>query len=335
MIGPEGGTASSIDGARLVEFPAGAVEFPLEITITPVPAGAGAVGTVFDIGPDGTLFDRPVSLSLQLPSDLDGAAPERLALGRIVDDPWGLLERGAIEPMSGVASGVTTHLSRYGITLWVDICGDGRCWGEQCNCPGDCGVIPTGCGDGLCCGLEDCESCPSDCDACCGNGFLNDGEACDGRALPQTYRSLGFDDGDLACTESCQFDTSDCRGCGNGVKEDPEECDGADLGGATCESLGRPPGVLRCSSDCLLEDFCNCGDGQLDEGENCDGVELGGRAVLLEASPAAPSHVIWSAASMRVVASSAVATEIVAADSSASLATASTWRPAPSSAART
>ncbi len=38
--------------------------------------------------------------------------------------------------------------------------------------------------------------------------------------------------------------------CGNGVREGSEACDGADLGGATCASLGLGSGTLACTGQC-------------------------------------------------------------------------------------
>jgi hypothetical protein len=46
-------------------------------------------------------------------------------------------------------------------------------------------------------------------------------------------------------------------GCGNGRRDLDEVCDGADLGGATCESLGFDGGTLACSSACVFDgDLC-------------------------------------------------------------------------------
>jgi hypothetical protein len=42
--------------------------------------------------------------------------------------------------------------------------------------------------------------------------------------------------------------------CGNDVREAGEACDGADLGSATCVSLGYDGGKLTCSSSCTLDD---------------------------------------------------------------------------------
>lgn len=46
--------------------------------------------------------------------------------------------------------------------------------------------------------------------------------------------------------------------CGNGIREASELCDGADLGGATCMSLGLSIGALNCKADCTL-DATGCG----------------------------------------------------------------------------
>jgi hypothetical protein len=41
--------------------------------------------------------------------------------------------------------------------------------------------------------------------------------------------------------------------CGNGTRETGESCDGADLGGATCTSLGFTGGTLRCLGSCAWD----------------------------------------------------------------------------------
>ena len=67
--------------------------------------------------------------------------------------------------------------------------------------------------------------------------------------------------------------------CGNGTVDPGEACDGADLGGATCESLGYGAGPLGCNPDCTLEvadcpGSGGCGDGFAATGEECDGADL-------------------------------------------------------------
>lgn len=120
----------------------------------------------------------------------------------------------------------------------------------------------------------------------CGNGVREDAEFCDGSQFSgQTCISQGFTGGELKCTESCSFDTSDCTDdppeCGDGVAAGEETCDGSDLGGETCSSQGFEGGSLSCADDCGSYDTsaCTagelCGNGELDDGEDCDDTELG------------------------------------------------------------
>ncbi|MDY0004163.1 MAG: hypothetical protein RBU30_22885 [Polyangia bacterium] len=116
----------------------------------------------------------------------------------------------------------------------------------------------------------------------CGNGILDQGEACDGELLGgATCLSQGFTGGALACTSLCIFDYRGCEGapeCGNHLREPGEACDGTDLGGATCLGFtGLPHGTLTCTSSCALDGSgCHyCGNGSIGGPEECDG-DLGG-----------------------------------------------------------
>jgi len=114
----------------------------------------------------------------------------------------------------------------------------------------------------------------------CGNGSLDIGEACDGADLgSSTCESLGYRQGQLACTATCGLDLSDCASwgrCGDGVVQDAvEQCDRLQLGFATCESLGFIDGELACDDQCRYDtascgDAVTCGDGLLAEVEECD-----------------------------------------------------------------
>jgi hypothetical protein len=44
----------------------------------------------------------------------------------------------------------------------------------------------------------------------CGNGYLNSKESCDGTAMEENCRSLGYSDGELGCNEDCTFNTDSC-----------------------------------------------------------------------------------------------------------------------------
>jgi len=83
--------------------------------------------------------------------------------------------------------------------------------------------------------------------------------------------------GDPAGEYSHPGDRSDGL-CGNGTYEGAEECEGADIGGATCSSLGLGAGNLRCDATCKYDpaSCTTCNDGQLQASEDCEGTNLGG-----------------------------------------------------------
>ena len=127
-------------------------------------------------------------------------------------------------------------------------------------------------------------TCPAEA-AACGNGSLEDGEACDSSDLAgQTCTGLGFAAGTLACSAACGLDTSGCTNCGNGDIDDGEQCEGSDLAEATCSSIGFQTGDLACTDQCRFETAgCTfCGDGWIGGVEECDGTNLAGRSCQSE-----------------------------------------------------
>jgi len=137
---------------------------------------------------------------------------------------------------------------------------------------------------------ESCQFDRSDCGGICGDNLVDSdyGELCDGTHLNgNNCRLEGFHGGTLRCNHDCSgYDTSDCENsgrCGDGVRqEEYEACEGADLGGATCQSLGYYLGTLACASSCTFDTSgCaeRCGDGivQAAAGEQCDGTNIPGR----------------------------------------------------------
>jgi cysteine-rich repeat protein len=97
----------------------------------------------------------------------------------------------------------------------------------------------------------------------CGNGIVEEGEECD----EGTSNSDTTPD---ACRTNCTLAT-----CRNGVIDPGEDCDGTNLGGMTCEALGRPGGLLGCGNFCEFDlDFCErlpgCGNSYVEAGEGCD-----------------------------------------------------------------
>ncbi len=132
----------------------------------------------------------------------------------------------------------------------------------------------------------------------CGDGVLDDGEACDGEDFGGwTCADEGADGGQLRCTDDCQIDSCDCTWedgggdctpdtppvCGNDIQESGEACDGSDIPSwdfDPCEAaLGSGHyGSVSCNSDCTLDTTScgSCGDGLWQEWEEeCDGDALG------------------------------------------------------------
>ena len=106
--------------------------------------------------------------------------------------------------------------------------------------------------------------------------------------------SLGFVDGELACTDECVLETGGCQSCGNGLIDEGEACDGENFGGLDCLSLGLGEGALVCNSDCTRDDSA-CADPAFD-GENNgledppDAVEPGQGAAAQQGCSAAPGR---------------------------------------------
>lgn len=78
-----------------------------------------------------------------------------------------------------------------------------------------------------------------------------------------------------------RVDVMGYRTCGNGALDGAERCDGANLGGATCQTLGFAEGTLSCGLDCRFDvSACipdeDCGDGEVGTEEECDGPALQG-----------------------------------------------------------
>ncbi len=138
---------------------------------------------------------------------------------------------------------------------------------EPLGCNADCTYdfgMCSGCGDAVITDPEECE--PA--------GPLLDKDELNGA----TCQSLGFDDGLLACSMGCTFDTFNCYSCGDAVQQGNEQCDGADFGALTCADFVAPnmapfdSGSLSCVDDCSVDTSnCSlCGDGVVSGAEVCE-----------------------------------------------------------------
>lgn len=121
----------------------------------------------------------------------------------------------------------------------------------------------------------------------CGDGSVVAPEICDSTnvtdpsGVTHTCASEGFTSGTLTCNGSCNgYNTSSCVTslCGDSNIDSGEQCDTANIGTATCSSLGYSgSGIPGCNASCqLTQGTCTnsvpqvCGDGIQQAGEECD-----------------------------------------------------------------
>jgi hypothetical protein len=163
------------------------------------------------------------------------------------------------------------------------------------GCPAKNEPLPEGeCGDGVLNRGEECDlgvdnsdilpdTCRTDClKPYCGDHVIDTGEVCDSSDLGgRTCLDMGFLEGQLKCSDTCELDTAECSTCGDGVVSGDERCDGADLAGATCAQVGFDGGQLGCTENCTFDvTACvgGCGNGTAEAGEACDGADLDGES---------------------------------------------------------
>ena len=97
-IGPAGGTVTATGGAAVLVIPANALASPVDITLrlatSPPLDPQGIAGAVFEIGPAGTQFSVPASLTVQYDASKrpDGTEETDLALGRLVNSTWTVVQ---------------------------------------------------------------------------------------------------------------------------------------------------------------------------------------------------------------------------------------------------
>jgi Tol biopolymer transport system component/uncharacterized protein YcbK (DUF882 family) len=120
VVGANGGTLVAVDGRVVLAVPPDATG-DLGITVVPAaspPASVGLLpGTVFDFGPQGTTFARPVRLSIAydeatLPA---GQAEANLTLLTEHEGLWQEIADGVVDADANVVSGFVTGFSRKGV----------------------------------------------------------------------------------------------------------------------------------------------------------------------------------------------------------------------------
>jgi hypothetical protein len=163
-IGTTGGNLASTDGALQVVIPAGALPSNVMVSVTPTtPPGSGSIGTVYEIGPTGTQFTTPITLTLQYDaSKLGGTDPSMLRVATYASGGWQMLPGAKIDTQAKTVSGTTTHLSPYTLVSAATgaVCATIR---GGANCSGSTGSDGTPNGGSVSCTASTCASAANAC----------------------------------------------------------------------------------------------------------------------------------------------------------------------------
>jgi len=118
IVGQGGGQASSTGGTARLQVPAGAVTTDVPFTLQQVDApGPGAVGPVFEIGPAGTIFRQPATLTFRYrQSDIGDADPFSLRVATYVRGAWQPMP-STVAPTGSTVSAEITHLSPWALVI--------------------------------------------------------------------------------------------------------------------------------------------------------------------------------------------------------------------------
>lgn len=118
IVGASGGKAVSANGRLKIQVPPGALVSSMTLTIQQIDAPApGAVGHVFEVGPTGTTFSQPVTLTLRFTEeDLGGGSPYDLRIATFARGAWQAVE-SIVNPSTSVAAAQITHLSPWTLVL--------------------------------------------------------------------------------------------------------------------------------------------------------------------------------------------------------------------------
>jgi len=110
LVTPEAGGTLVTDGTSIeVRVPPGAVNRSITLTLTVQPGADGSLTNVYELGPEGTSFDRPVTISVEFASEASSGT--RLVLAWADGAVW--------RPIPGSRStdgrivGATRHFSRF------------------------------------------------------------------------------------------------------------------------------------------------------------------------------------------------------------------------------
>ncbi len=179
-IGPAGGAVQSVDGRVTLDVPAGALDRSVRLYVrlggTSVP---GTVGPTYDIGPSGTAFAAPATVTFVVDDVFDVDELGRARVATVEGGVWVALPAPALDEAAGTVRGTTDHLSPFGTIRVEDVIGpgpvhpdctdNGQCYAPLtcANCPQNCGPCGDRDGDGLDDSVDNCpgEANPDQADA--------------------------------------------------------------------------------------------------------------------------------------------------------------------------
>ena len=116
VIDSTGGTATSSNNKLTIYVPASALATSTAITIAPSTANLpqGNIGEVIDLGPDGTTFSKPVTISMSYDPALipQGLSESTLSLAFLSGSSWIDIPT-TVDTVNKLLIGQTTHFSTY------------------------------------------------------------------------------------------------------------------------------------------------------------------------------------------------------------------------------
>lgn len=121
-IGTSGGNVTTADGSVGLSIPEGALAGTASITaaaVAPPAEGTGPWAPVIELGPDGTTFTAPVTLTMAyVPEELPEGVPESaLGVYTLRDGGWALVPGGVVNASDNTVSVPIEHFSYY----WIGV----------------------------------------------------------------------------------------------------------------------------------------------------------------------------------------------------------------------
>lgn len=104
-----GGTVETTGATATVTIPPGALAQDADVTIAVAPGGSGAATSVYDLGPDGTQFSLPVTISIAC--DVEPADDQRVVLAWKDGGDWEPIPGSRLA--DGRLVGATRHFTKF------------------------------------------------------------------------------------------------------------------------------------------------------------------------------------------------------------------------------